>query len=73
MMAQRFQASSGSGRGGRTSGRPRQRAEGESRGRSRTPGLSDDVARARIRAGQCIKCGQAGHYKADCTNEVKLN
>ena len=72
MMAQRFQAPE-RGRGGRAGGRPRQRAEGESRGRSRTPGLSEEVARARIRAGQCIKCGQAGHYKADCTNEVKLN
>ena len=71
MMTEQFQASA-RGRGGRTSGRSRQR-EGEPRARSRTPGLSDEVVRTRIRAGQCIKCGQAGHYKTDCTNEVKLN
>ena len=71
MMTERFQ-SSGRGRGGRASGRSRQR-EGESRARSRTPGLSDELVKARIRAGQCIKCGQEGHYKADCTNEAKLN
>jgi len=71
MMAGRFQASE-RGRGGRTGGRS-QRREGESRARSRTPGLSDDVVRARLRANQCIKCGQSGHYKTECTNEVKLN
>ena len=76
MMAQRFQASASSssqrGRGGHARGRSRQR-EGESRVRSRTPGLSDEVVKARMKAGQCIKCGQAGHYKAECTNEVQLN
>jgi hypothetical protein len=71
MMAERFQPS-GRGRGGRTDGRARRR-EGEPRARSRTPGLSEDLVRARIKAGQCIKCGQEGHYKADCTNEAKLN
>jgi hypothetical protein len=71
MMTERFQASA-RGRGGHTSGRSRQR-EGEPRARSRTPGLSDEVVKARLKAGQCIKCGQAGHYKTDCTNEVKLN
>ena len=71
MMTESLQAS-GRGRGGRTGGRWRQR-EGEPRTRSRTPGLSDEVVRARIKARQCIKCGQAGHYKADCINEVKLN
>ncbi len=72
MMTERFQ-SSGRGRGGRTAGgRPRQR-EGEPRARSRTPGLSDELVRARIRAGQCIKCGQEGHYKTECTNEAKIN
>ena len=71
MMTERFQPA-GRGRGGRAGGRPRQR-EGEPRARSRTPGLSDDLVRARLRAGQCIKCGQEGHYKADCTNEAKLN
>ena len=71
MMAERFQPS-GRGRGGRTGGRSRRR-EGEPRARSRTPGLSEDLVRARMKAGQCIKCGQEGHYKADCTNEAKLN
>jgi len=71
MMAERFQPS-GRGRGGRTGGRSRRR-EGEPRARSRTPGLSEDLVRARIKAGQCIKCGQEGHYKDDCTNEAKLN
>ena len=70
MMAERWQPSA-RGRGGRA-GRPRQR-EGEPRARSRTPGLSDEVVKARMRAGQCIKCGEAGHYKADCVNEAKLN
>lgn len=83
MMTERFQPSSssssssgfgggGQGRGGR--GRSHQR-EGSTRDRirSRTPGLTDEVVRARIRAGQCIKCGQEGHYKAECTNAVKLN
>lgn len=69
MMTERF---SGRGRGGRTGGRSQQR-EGQPRARSRTPGLSDELAKARLRAGQCIKCGQEGHFKADCTNEAKLN
>lgn len=77
MMSERFQVSgrgrggAGGGRGG-GSGRSRQR-EGAPRARSRTPGLSDELARARIVAGECIKCGQKGHYKFECTNEVKLN
>ena len=73
MMAQRSQpAQRGGGRGGRTGGRSRQR-EGESRARSHTPGLSDELVQARIKAGQCIKCGQEGHYKYECTNAAKLN
>ena len=76
MMSERFQASGrgrgGGGRGGGGGGRSRQR-EGEPRARSRTPGLSDELARARIAAGECIKCGQKGHYKFECTNEVKTN
>ena len=71
MMTERFQTSR-HGRGGRTGGRSRQR-EGEPRARSHTPGLSDELVRARIRAGQCIKCGQEGHYRAECTNAAKLN
>ena len=72
MMTERFQAP-GRGRGGYAGGgRSRQPREGQPRARSRTPGLSDDVVKARMKAGQCIKCGQAGHYKAECTNEAKL-
>ena len=71
MMSERFQPSA-RGRGGRASGRSIRR-EGQPRARSRTPGLSDDLVKARLKAGQCIKCGQAGHYKAECTNEAKLN
>ena len=70
MMAERWQPSA-RGRGGRA-GRSRQR-EGEPRARSRTPGLSDELVKARMKAGQCIKCGEGGHYKAECTNEAKLN
>ena len=73
MMSERFTGPArGGGSSGRSGGRSRQR-EGETRTRSRTPGLTSEVARARIRAGQCIKCGQEGHYKQECTNEVKLN
>ena len=75
MMAERFQVSGRErGRGGRQGGRSSQRqVEGVPRARSRTPGLSDELVRSRIRAGQCIRCGQEGHYKAECTNEAKLN
>jgi len=69
MMTERF---SGRGRGGRTGGRSQHR-EGQPRARSRTPGLSDELVKARMKAGQCIKCGQEGHFKTDCTNEAKLN
>jgi hypothetical protein len=79
MMTERFSGAQ-RGRGGhtggpsRSGGRSRQREGGPPRGeRSRTPGLSDELVRARIRAGQCIKCGQEGHFKQECTNEAKLN
>ena len=71
MVTERFHAP-GRGRVGHAGGRSRQR-EGQPRARSRTPGLSDDVVKARMKAGQCIKCGQAGHYKAECTNVAKLS
>jgi hypothetical protein len=70
MITERFAGRGG--RGGPTGGRSRQR-ENTPRARSRTPGLSDELAKARIKAGQCIKCGQEGHFKADCVNEAKLN
>jgi|GEM_PF-4303392 len=69
MMTERFAER---GRGRRAGGRSEQR-EGQPRARSRTPGLSDELVKARMKAGQCIKCGQEGHFKADCTNEAKTN
>ena len=36
-------------------------------------GLSTGVADARRAAGACIKCGQPGHFKNECTNNVKPN
>jgi len=74
MMTERFQSPArGRARGGHAGGGRSRQREGEPRARSRTPGLSEEVVRARLRAGQCIKCGLEGHYKADCTNDAKLN
>jgi hypothetical protein len=65
----------GRGRGGMSSnGRQRERGTGEgqrSGSRPHTPGISDDVARARIKAGQCIRCGEDGHFRSECPNSVK--
>ena len=78
MLSERFQPAGrgrgGGGRGRGGAGRSRQR-EGESapRNRSRTPGLSDELVRARMAAGECFKCGQKGHFKYECTNEAKVN
>lgn len=38
----------------------------------RTPGLSDELAQARIKAQLCIHCGQKGHRKRDCTNAADV-
>jgi hypothetical protein len=68
-----FRGRGGSERG-RGNGRHREReSSGEQRrsARSRTPGISDEVARARINAGQCIRCGEEGHFRFECTNGVK--
>jgi hypothetical protein len=67
----------GGGAAGRR-GRPHQRddgagAEGQQRRRSRTPGISEELAKTRLRAGQCIKCGESGHYARDCSNATKSN
>jgi len=34
----------------------------------KTHGLSDELATARYRAGLCVRCGQSGHFKSDCSN-----
>jgi hypothetical protein len=36
-------------------------------------GLSAGVADARRAAGACMKCGQSGHFKNECPNNVKPN
>ena len=45
---------------------------GPSRHKGRTPGLSDELAQARIKAQLCIHCGQKGHMKRDCTNAADI-
>jgi hypothetical protein len=58
------------GYGGR---RDRQREGASSRTRSKTPGVSDELAKQRLQAGVCIKCAEPGHYARDCKNAVKTN
>ena len=47
------------------------RGEGQTRERSRTPGVSEELAKARLNARVCIKCGRANHYARDCTNATE--
>ena len=67
--------SNSKGRGGGTGyGRGRERQEGAPRtARSKTPGVSEELARQRLQARVCIKCAEPGHYARDCTNAVKTN
>jgi hypothetical protein len=62
--------SRGRGNGGRRE--QREGAAGRTE-RSRTPGVSDELAKQRLKARACIKCGEGGHYARDCTNELKTN
>ena len=41
--------------------------------RSKTPGVSEELARQRLQARVCIKCAEPGHYARDCTNALKTN
>ena len=36
-------------------------------------GLATGVADARRASGACMKCGQTGHFKGECRNNVKPN
>ena len=73
MQMQASKGNTGGGGAGRGRGRERQQ-EGVSRpARSKTPGVSDELAKQRLQAGMCIKCAQPGHYARDCKNEVKTN
>ena len=64
------------GQAGQRKGGSQPRKPDEQRGASRhsgrTPGLSDELAQARIRAQLCIHCGQKGHRKRDCTNPADV-
>ena len=63
----------GKGRGGHGRGRERQQEGAPRAARSKTPGVSEELARQRLQARVCIKCAEPGHYARDCTNAVKTN
>jgi hypothetical protein len=60
------------GNGGRRNRNQREGASGRP-ARSKTPGVSEELAKQRLQARVCIKCAEAGHYARDCTNELKTN
>jgi hypothetical protein len=73
-MQQSYGRGEGANRGGRGGRRERSQREGaQSRPRSRTPGVSDELAKQRLQARVCIKCAEQGHYARDCQNELKTN
>lgn len=64
-------------RGGRANGTPRGRSQQREGVRSRSrsphiPGLSKELVAERITKGVCIRCGEDGHFKDECTNQPKL-
>ena len=62
------------GREGKRGRRRERQKEGAPRsGRSKTPGVSDELAKERLQAGVCIKCAERGHFSRDCTNALKTN
>ena len=70
--------SGGKGRGrgsgaGHGRGRARQQEGAPRAARSKTPGVSEELAKQRLQARVCIKCAEPGHYARDCTNAVKTN
>jgi hypothetical protein len=70
--------SGGNGRGrgggaGHGRGRERQQEGAPRAARSKTPGVSEELAKQRLQARVCIKCAEPGHYARDCTNAVKTN
>ena len=70
--------SGGNGRGrgggaGHGRGRERQQEGAPRAVRSKTPGVSEELAKQRLRARVCIKCAEPGHYARDCINAVKTN
>lgn len=74
--AMQMQGGRGNQRGGGASrgrGRERQQEGAPRPARSKTPGVSDELAKQRLHAGVCIKCASPGHYARDCKNEVKTN
>lgn len=62
----------GEGYRGRRRERQRQK-EGARSSRSKTPGISDELAKQRLQTGVCIKCGEKGHFSRECTNSIKTN
>ena len=76
-MQMQYGRGGGQGSGGRSRGRgsrSEQRAEGDTRpARSRTPGVSEELAKQRLQARVCIKCAEPGHYARNCPNELKTN
>jgi hypothetical protein len=70
-----YEHGEGSSRRGRGGRRDHNQREGASNrpARSKTPGVSEELAKQRLQARVCIKCAEAGHYARDCTNELKTN
>jgi len=73
MQMQNGKGNKGGGGAGGGRGRERQQEGASRQARSKTPGVSDELAKQRLQAGVCIKCAESGHYARDCKNQVKTN